>query len=176
MVAAANSVVAGMTYALLGWNHAAAQAAARNTARFAALCFMVALATPALARFAKLLRSEATLVLAFVAAQGVHFATVIVVLSAFEREHVAQNPLRTVLVFTIGFGLVLTAALTSQPRKGHWYAALRGFALYAIFLIFTLAFAFNQVKPLRILAALLLAALIARLALQIQSRTRVIAG
>lgn len=116
------------------------------------------------------------MVLAFVAAQGVHFATVIVLLSVFEREHVAQNPLQTALVSTLGFGLVLTAALTSQPRRAPWYAAFRTFALYVIFLIFTLAFAFNRVKPLRVLSVLLLGALIARLTSRLQSPTRVAAG
>jgi len=176
MFAGANALVAGMTYAVLGWNGAGAHAAARNTARFAGVCFMLAFAAPALVRFAKRLPSEAALVLAFVAAQGVHFATVIVLLSVFEREHVAQNPLRTTLVFILGFGLVLTAALTSQARRARWYTALRGFALYAIFLIFTLAFGFNRVKPLRVLSVLLLAALIARLTSRVQARTRVAAG
>jgi hypothetical protein len=173
MVAAANALVAGMTYGLLGWNRAGAHAATRNTARFAGLCFLLAFAAPALVRFAKRLPSEATLVLAFVAAQGVHFAAVIVLLSVFEREHVAQSPLRTALVLTGGFGLVLTAALTSKPRRARWYTALRTFALYVIFLIFTLGFGFNRVKPLRILLLLFLAALIARLTLRVQGRVRV---
>jgi hypothetical protein len=176
MFGGANALVAGITYALLGWNRAGAHAATRNTARFASVCFMLAFAAPALVRFVKRLPSEATLVLAFVAAQGVHFATVIVLLSVFEREHVAQNPLQTALVFTLGFGLVLTAALTSQPRRARWYAALRTFALYVIFLIFTLAFAFNRVKPLRVLSVLLLAALIARLTSWLQSPTRAAPG
>ena len=175
-VASANPLVAAMTYALLGWSRASAYAATRNTARFAGVCFLFAFAAPALVRFVRRLPSEATLVLAFVAAQGVHFATVIVLLSAFEREHVAQNPLRTALVFTLGFGLVLTAALTAHSRTARWYAALRTFALYAIFLIFTLAFAFNRLKPLRVLAVLLLAALIARLTSRVQSPTRWAAG
>src|SRR5215831_19222371 len=126
-----------MTYTVLGWNRAGAHAAVRNTARFAGVCFMLAFAAPALVRLAKRLPSEASLVLAFVAAQGVHFATVIVLLSVFEREHVAQNPLRTALVVALGFGLVLTAALTAHSRTARWFAVLRTFALYAIFLIFT---------------------------------------
>jgi len=165
-----------MTYAVLGWNRAGAHAAVRNTARFAGVCFMLAFAAPALMRLAKRLPSEASLVLAFVAAQGVHFATVIVLLSVFEREHVAQNPLPTALVFTLAFGLVLTAALTCQPQRARWYTAVRAFSLYAIFLIFTLAFGFNRVKPLRVLSVLLLAALIARVTSLIQGRTRVAAG
>jgi len=165
-----------MTYALLGWSRASAHAATRNTARFAGVCFLFAFAAPALVRFVRRLPSEVTLVLAFVAAQGVHFATVILLLSAFEREHVAQNPLRTTLVFTLGFGLVLTAALTAHPRATRWYAALRTFALYMIFLIFTLAFAFNRLKPLRVFSVLLLAALIARLTSRVQSSTRWTAG
>src|SRR5215469_13974548 len=132
MVASANAVVAGMTYALRGWSREGAHAATRNTARFAALCFMVAFAGPALVRFAKWLPSEATLVLTFVAAQGVHFAAVIVLLSVFERQHVAQNPLYAALVFTGGFAFVLTLALTSQARTARWYNVLRAFTLYAI--------------------------------------------
>ena len=174
IVAGANALVAGMTYALLGWNRTGAHAATRNTARFAGVCFLLAFAAPALVHFAKRLPSEATLVLAFVAAQGVHFAAVIVLLSGFERAHVLQNPLQTVLVFTLGFGLVLTAALTAQPRTVRWYTVLRTFALYVIFLIFTLGFGFNQIKPLRILSVLLLVALVARLTTRVQSRTHVV--
>lgn len=173
MVAGANALVAATTYALLGWNSAGAHAATRNTARFAGVCFLLAFAAPALERFVKRLPSEANLVLAFVAAQGVHFAMVIVLLSIFEREHVAQNSLRTALVFIGGFGLVLAAALTAQSRQARWYTALRTVALYAIFLIFTLGFGFNQVKPLRALSVLFLAALIARLTSRVRSQTRV---
>ena len=120
MVTGANALVAGTTYALLGWNGAGAHAATRNTARFAGVCFLLTFAAPALVRFAKRLPSEATLVLTFVAAQGVHFAMVIVLLFGFEREHVAQNLLLTALVFIGGFGLVLTAALTSRPCRARW--------------------------------------------------------
>ena len=107
MVAAANAVVAGLTYAILGWSPAGAHAATRNTARFSAICFAIAFAGPALARFGRRFPSEAILILAFVAAQGIHFAAVIALLSIFERAHVAHNPLQTAVVFTVGFGLVL---------------------------------------------------------------------
>jgi len=172
MVAGANALVAGTTYALLGWNAMGAHAATRNTARFAGVCFLLAFAAPGLMRFAKRLPSEATLVLTFVAAQGVHFAAVIVLLSVFERQHVAQNPPHAALVFTGGFALVLTLALTSQPRTARWYNVLRSFTLYAIFLIFVLGFGLNRVKPLRILSALFLVALIVRLTSRVQSRSR----
>jgi len=172
IVAAANAVVAVFTYAVLGWSPPGAHAATRNTARFSGICFAIAFASPALARFGRRFPSEATLILAFVAAQGVHFAAVTVLLSTFERAHVANNLLRTAVVVTLGFGLVLLASLTSQPRVGRWYSAMRAFALYAIFLIFTLGFATNRVKPLRGLLVLFFAALVLRASAHFQSRAQ----
>jgi hypothetical protein len=171
--AAANALVAGSTYALEGWNRASAHAAARNTARLAGVCFLLAFAAPVMVRFVRRLPSQATLILAFVAAQGVHFATVLVVLFVFDREHVAQNPLRAALVVTGGFGLVLAAALTAEPRTTRWYTVLRTLALSVIFVIFTGAFAFRHRGPLIVLAILFLAALIARIALWAKRPTRV---
>jgi hypothetical protein len=173
---AVNVVVAGMTYATLGLNRASAHAAARNTARFAGVCFLVAFAAPVMVRFVRRLPSQATLILAFVAAQGVHFATVLFVLFVFDREQLAQNPLRAALVLTGGFGLVLAAALTAEPRTKRWYTALRALALSVIFVIFTGAFAFNRPKPLIALAVLFLAVLIARIAIWVKRPTRVATG
>ncbi len=171
-VAAANAVVAVLTYAILGWSSTGAHAAARNTARFSAICFAIAFAGPALVRFARWFPSVATLILAFVAAQGVHFAAVIALLSTFERAHVAHNPLQTAVAFTVGFGLVLTASLTSQPRSGRCYSAARAFTLYALFLIFTVAFATNRVKLWRGLLVLFMAALVLRLSGHFQGRAQ----
>ena len=172
IVAAANAVVAGLRYAILGWSLAGAHAATRNTARFSAICFAIAFAGPALARLGRRVPSEAILILALVAAQGIHFAAVIALLSIFERAHVAHNPLQTAVVFTVGFGLVLVASLTAQPRVGHCYRATRAFVLYAIFLIFTLAFATNRVKPWRGLLVLFVAALVLRVSARFQNRAQ----
>lgn len=171
-IAAANAVVAVLTYATLGWSAAGAHAATRNTARFSGICFAIAFASPALARFGRRFSAEATLILAFVAAQGIHFVAVIVLLSVFERAHVANHLLQTAVVATVGFGVVLAASLTSQPRVGRWYSAMRAFALYAIFLIFTLGFATNRVRPLRGLLVLFIAALVLRASAQFQSRVQ----
>jgi hypothetical protein len=159
----ANLVVAATTYALRGWSLAGdAHAAARNTARFSALWFIVAFASPGLAHTVRALRSEARLVQSFFAAHIVHFATVVMLLWRFESAHVYNNPIRALAVIGIGFGLVSTLGLTATPRSSRVYTAVHKTALYAVFLIFFLAFVRNRVLSLRMLAVGLGMALILR--------------
>jgi hypothetical protein len=172
----ANLIVAIATYFLRGWNVAAAHAAARNTARFSALCFMLAFAAPGLARFTRAFPDEVRLVQSFFDAHTIHFASVALLLWRFEMVHVSEHPIRAAGVILIGFGIVALAGLTagrdrrprpcditSAPRDSRLYTAIHKIALYAVSLIFFLAFASNRVPALRVMAVGLGLALVMRL-------------
>lgn len=161
--AASNTLVALATIALRGWNAAGAHAAARNTARFSSLWFMVAFAAPGLTRLVRGLPAGARLVHAFVAAHLVHFAVVGALIASFETAHLAQKPLASAAILVFGFSLVVGAGLTATPRSSRFYNGVHRFTLYVLFLIFSLAFAQNAVKPLRLMAIPLALALILRL-------------
>ena len=160
--AIANIVIAVGTFAILGWNSAAAHAAARNSARFATVCFLIALAGPGLHRFTSRLPSSPALLWTWFAAHLVHFASVALLLVAFERAQIVQHPGRTLVVLLIGSGVVFGAALTasSHSRAG---VVIHNISLYAVFTLFTLAFTHNRVIALRFLAVALGLALVLRL-------------
>lgn len=163
VAAASNIVVALATLAARGWNAGSAPAAARNTARFSCLWFLVAFAAPGMARLTRGLPAGARLVQAFVAAHLVHFAVVAALIVSFERAHLAQKPLASAAILVFGFSLVVGAGLTATPRSSRFYSALHSFTLYALFLIFFLAFARNPVRPLRLMAVPLGLAFLLRL-------------
>jgi hypothetical protein len=163
IAAASNLSVAVATLAFHGWNAAGAHAAARNTARFSSLWFMVAFAAPGLGRLVRGLPAGARLVQAFVAAHLVHFAVVGALIASFETAHLAQKPLASAAILVFGFSLVVGSGLTATPRGSRFYSGLHTFTVYALFLIFFLAFAQNAVKPLRLMAVPLALALILRL-------------
>jgi hypothetical protein len=164
IAAASNIAVALATLAARGWSASGAHAAARNTARFSCLWFLVAFAAPGLAFLARGLPAGARLVQAFVAAHLVHFVTVAALIAAIERAHLAAKPGQAAAILLIGFSLVVGAGLTAIPRPSRLYSAVHQVTLYLIFLIFFLAFARNAVKPWRLLAVLLAGALLLRLA------------
>jgi hypothetical protein len=159
---AGNCVVAAATWLIYGWNAHAAQAAARNTARFSALCFAVALAAPGISRWVPSLPSEARLIQSFVAAHMVHFAVVLVVLG-FTPGHLSHNPVTAGAVILGGFDLVTGLGLMAAPRLSRPYTALRNTLLYTIFAIFFFVFVREPSKPLRVLALLAGVALLLRL-------------
>ncbi|HYL96785.1 MAG TPA: hypothetical protein VET69_13355 [Terriglobales bacterium] len=163
IAAASNLSVAVATIALHGWNAAGAHAAARNTARFSSVWFMVAFAAPGLTRLIRGLPAGARLVQAFVAAHLVHFAVVGALIASFERAHLVQKPLASAAVLVFGFSLVVGAGLTATARGSRYYIVLHTLILYVLFLIFFLAFAQNAVKPLRLMAVPLALALLLRL-------------
>lgn len=163
LAAASNLSVALATIALHGWNAAGAHAAARNTARFSSLWFMVAFAAPGLSRLVGGLPAAARLVKAFVTAHLVHFAVVAALIASFERAHLVQKPLASAAILVFGFSLVVGAGLTATARGSRSYIVLHTLTLYLLFLIFFLAFAQNEVKPLRLMAVPLALALLLRL-------------
>src|SRR5437879_5699504 len=76
-----NALVALVTYGILGWNTTGASAAARNTARFSSLVFMLALLTSAAAssgsqKLIALAANRLGMMYAFVAAHLVHYSAV----------------------------------------------------------------------------------------------------
>lgn len=160
---AGNCLVALATYGWLGWNTAAAHAAARNTARFSLLWFAVGFATPGLRRLFSCLPEEYRTIQAFVVAHCVHFATVTALTFSFERPHLLHHPIQALLVISIGFSITLTAGLTAAPRPLQAHSGLYTAALYLLFILFFLAFVKNPYKPLRLFAVLLGIALILRL-------------
>jgi hypothetical protein len=159
-----NVIVGTITVALIGWTAAGMHAAARNTARFAFLWFLVAFAAPGLSRFFRGLPSEGQLIWAYVAAHLIHFVAVAVLILTFDSAHFTQAPGRSATTVLVGFLIVLSAGVTAKSRLSGMYAALHSFALYAIFVIFFLAFAQNRVGPLRLLTIPLVLALVLRLA------------
>jgi hypothetical protein len=163
IAAASNLSVALATLAFHGWNAAGAHAAARNTARFSSLWFMVAFAAPGLTRLIRGLPAGARMVQPFVAAHLVHFAVVGALIASFETAHLVQKPLASAAILVFGFSLVVGAGLTATARGSRFYSSLHRFTMYVLFLIFFLAFAQNAVKPLRLMAVPLVLALILRL-------------
>ena len=163
IAAASNLGVAMATIAVLGWNASGAHAAARNTARFSSLWFVVAFAAPGLARLVRSLPNAAHLVYAFVAAHLMHFAVVGALIASFETAHLAQKPGQSAAILVIGFSVVVGTGLTARCGGARLYNAVHRVLLYLVFLIFFLAFAHNAVKPLRLMAVPLGLALLLRL-------------
>lgn len=157
-----NTIVVAATFAVLGWNSASAHAAARNTARFSLIWFVVGFAASGLARWFPGLPREDRLVQAFLGAHIVHFGTVALILMTFDAARVAGNPGRAAIVVLVGFGLTLTAGLTAAPRPSRLYTAAHTVALYGVFLLFFLAFVRNSYRPLRLLVLPLALALLLR--------------
>lgn len=161
----ANCLIAAATYAMHGWNSLGTQAAARNTARFSMLWFLIGFASPGLARLVRLVRAlpcQARLLQAFLPAHIVHFAAVAALLSTFGAAHIRQHPGQATAVIVIGVTLAAVVGLMANPRPARWYTVLHSISMYAVFLIFFLAFMTNREKPLRGLAVLAAAALVFR--------------
>jgi hypothetical protein len=165
---AGGCLVSGATFVILGWNGPAAHAAARNTARFSAFCYIVALASPGLfllsSRRAKLgmvsvgcwLPKERRLIQAFVAAHMVHFATVVVVIAVFDIGRIQKNPVAYAGGFAITAGLGLTAG-----RESGRQIVLHQVLFYLFFVIFLVALS-RSLFP-RLLDALMVVAFVLRM-------------
>ena len=158
-----NCLVAATTIALKGWALAAAHLAARNTARFSGLCFLVAFASPGLGRFVQGLPARARWIHAFVAAHMVHFGVVAASLLTLEWAHVAHHPIQSGLIVVLGAALVASVGLTATPRDSRAYTVCHTLLLYLIFLIFITAFVRDRSKPFRALAVFLAISLVLRL-------------
>ena len=164
----ANCIVVLVTLAIQGWSSAGSHAAARNSARLSAMCYVIAFAAPGLVRFVRGLPSVTTLFWTWFAAHLVHFVTVGILLLSFERPHITRHPGQAVLVVLIGSCVVFGAALTSASHS-RMSTVTHKILLYVVFGIFTLAFAHNRIPALRLLAAALALVLVLRLTAHLQS-------
>jgi hypothetical protein len=166
--ATANGALVLATAAFRGWNSAGIHAVARNSARFSALWFMVAFAAPGLGRFIRGLPTAKTLLWAWCAAHMVHFASVAILPSIFERQHVEQHTVQSLLVVLIGSSFVFGATLIAASDS-LLHTVLHNISLYAVFVLFTLSFIHNRVPSLRLLAVALGLALLVRVSAYIKS-------
>jgi len=158
-----NVVVAAVSFLLFGWNGIGAHVAARWTARFSVLIFIVAFAQPGLARFIASVPSYATLFHTFVAAHCVHFAAVLIVLFLDSGNHFRKSPGAATATIVVGFSLVIASGITAGLRASPMYRAIHAFTAYFLFAIFMLAFGRHHFVPLRALAVLLVVALVLRI-------------
>lgn len=158
-----NVVIAASSYAMFGWNGIGAHVAARWTARFSVLIFIVALAQPGLVRWMASLPPYATLLHTFVAAHCVHFATVLSVLFLDKDNHFVKNPRPAAAIIGIGFSVVIISGITAA-RRSMLAKIVNEVTTLFVFVLFFLAFARHHFVPLRAIAVLLVVALILRVA------------
>ena len=158
-----NLVVATVTFLFYGWNVAAAHAAARNTARFSGLWFLLAFAAPGLRRIVASLPDDVRLVRSFVAAHMVHFAVVACILTVWESAHTKDHPAQAAGTIVLGFSLVIAVGVTAVQRASRVFTAVHRMLLYVVFLIFFAGFLKDVIRPLHVIAILFGVGLILRL-------------
>jgi hypothetical protein len=162
IVVLSNCLIIGVSFAALGWNVQGAGSAARNTARFAIVFFLLGFAAPGLRRWLHSYPEPSVLIQAFVAALMVHFASVIL-LHGFFLSQSLHISVSEVAVVGIGFFIVASAGMTANPHpQRRFYNAVHRFALYAIFLILAADYLQHPVKPLRLIAIPVLLSLLLR--------------
>jgi hypothetical protein len=165
VAALSNTLIAALTYTVLGWNAAGAHASARNTARFSALVFIVGFAQPGLARIWQRMPSAATLIQAFVSAHIVHLAAVINTVALDKTHFLRHSGVPGMLTVLVGTSIVLGAGFTA--RQSGAFGVLHQLLLYANFAIFFTGYFKYPVRQLRVLAVVLAAALLIRVLGQI---------
>lgn len=160
---AGNALVATVAYSLFGWNSAGAHVAARSTARFSLLWFIVGFASPGLVRFRRLmLPRQARLIQSFVAAHMVHY-TVVIVLGVLAADSMLRHPdARVILVVLLGFTLVAVVGLTADARGSRLRTIIQTGGLYIVFLIFFVDYLKHPLPQLRLFAVPLALALLLR--------------
>lgn len=137
-----NVVVGYGSLAIHGFTAAAAGSAARNTARFAMLLLFAGFAAPGLRKWFPAFIEPANLIVAYMAAQFVHFAFVINLHMALADgfflgfQHVAGSVLGFALVAATGF---TARAATRAGEKIHtallyinWLVPLFGYTKYHV--------------------------------------------
>jgi hypothetical protein len=113
-------------------------AATRDSARFSGLVFALALIARA-SRPALLARNKAGLTLAFVAAHGVHFGTIIARAAIEPGNPLRHFALQNVLVVGFGFGITATVAFTARA-KSQAGSRTNAVAFYIVWTLFAVAF------------------------------------
>ena len=161
---AANTAVAAVSYLMYGWNYIGGHVAARWTARCSALLFIVAFAQPGLARWFSAIPSYAAAVYTFMAAMGIHFVTVVIVLALDTTHHLRRDPKVGLAVVVIGSLNVILAGITARHRVTRAMRFVHALFMYALFAIFMMAFASHHELALRAVAVLLAVSLVLRIA------------
>jgi hypothetical protein len=157
-----NSLVVGLSFAFFGWNAEGAGVATRSTARFAIAFFLVGLAAPGLKKWIHWFPNPFGLIQAFVAAQMIHFACVILLHSLFGPERFHLSP-GEIIITLVGFSLVVVTGATAVPRPGlRFYGFAHIFTLYVIFLILAADYREHPVKGLRLMLIPVLLAMLLR--------------
>jgi hypothetical protein len=158
-----NVVIIGICFAIYGTNAEAAGVATRSTARFAICFFLAGFAAPGLRKWLPRYPDAANLVRAFVAAQMVHFCAVIALHTKFAAEplHLGGPEIAVTLVgFSIVLGVGITAPLRLQSQI--LYRAAHRILLYMIWLILAADYTKHPIRSLRLVAALVVFALVLR--------------
>jgi hypothetical protein len=160
--AVCNVFIIVLCFAVYGANSAGAGAAARNTARFAICFFLTGFAAPGLRNWLPRYPQSASLIQAFVAAQMVHFCSVIVFQTKF-----AAKPLQVgapqIAVVLVGFSTVLVAGLTATPwPQSRIRSGVHVVSLYFIWLILAADYPKHPVKSLRLVVIPVILALVLR--------------
>ena len=111
-VAVSNVLIIGLCFATYGMDAEGAGVATRSTARFAICFFLAGFAAPGLGKWLPWYPEGANLIQAFVAAQMVHFCSVIALHTKFATSHCNWALLRSPL-----FWLVFPSCL--EPGSRH---------------------------------------------------------
>ena len=156
--AGANCIVLALSLARYG-TLVGGGAAARNTARFAALIFLAAFAAPGLRRWLRF-PEPAFLIMAYVAAQLVHYAAVALLHTVFAPIRITLGVPQVAIVM-FGFSLTMLMAFTAASRN-KVAAALHKVTLYIVFLILAADYSSHPVKSMRLVAIPIFAALALR--------------
>ncbi len=164
-----NLFLGTVAYLRFGWTAFGSHVAARYTARFAALLFILAYAAPGLQRLFSALPCSVRSIRTYVSAHCVHFIAVALVILVDKANHLRHLSTTTVLIVVIGSGLVLSAAATVTLTGSLLGRILHEVNLLLLFLIFLAAFAKHPSAPYRTVTILLVASLLTRIAGLVQT-------
>ena len=155
-----NLLVFGGCIVAYGWTQFGVGSAARNTARVASVIFLVSFASAGLKRWLPALNSIA-LARAFVAAQLVHYASVIML---HEKFGVAPplNSVKMIAFSTGGLLLAVIYGLTIEDKGGRLVPSLNRLCAYLMFLIYAANYSQHKVHALRWMSVLVVASLVLR--------------
>ena len=168
--ASANCVVIAASLGLLSWTAGGGGAAARNSARFAALIFLAGFAAPGLRRWVRF-PQPATFIGAYVAAQMVHFSAVALFHGVLSKEPLKIGvPQVAVVLFGFSLTCLMGVTATSSARLG---AIAHRVTLYIVFVILAADYSSHPIKSMRMFAVPVFAALAIR---QLRQRTPDFAG
>jgi hypothetical protein len=157
-----NVLIILLCLAVYGMNAEGAGTAARDTARFAICFFLAGFAAPGLRKWLHWYPDPAILIQAFVAAQMVHFCSVVALHTKFAAEPL-QLGAPQIAIVVAGFSIVLGVGLTASPRtESRIYGVGHICFLYLIWLILAADYTQHPVKSLRLVAIPVVLALILR--------------